>query len=81
MPKIAFYQQLRAPNDRNGNPRRLFVAYSYSVQPVRVYDEGYTGVPEDLREVRAALTVDVSVTEYRRFLRIGADLEGGVCWG
>ena len=38
---------LRAVNDRNGNPRRLFIVCENGV-PERVIDEGYKGLPSEL---------------------------------
>ena len=40
-----FLQHLKAPNNRQGNPRRLFILYDTFGEVSKVYDEGYTGKP------------------------------------
>ena len=71
-----FIQNLRAPNNNMGNPRRCWVVYEGETgQIVNVYDEGYEGVfaiPESIRNsrMRYLQPVDVSATEYKRFLKL-----------
>ena len=65
-------QRLIAPNDRNGNPRRLFVIYDADYGEIQaVFDEGYQGlgaVPQDIRSVSVELpSIPVSVSTYREF--------------
>ena len=68
--------QIAAPNDRNGNPRRAYVALDTRALPdalpyTRIrgfWREGYAGVhvlPSDLRRY-SPLGVRVSASEYRR---------------
>ncbi len=39
-------QQLKAPNDANGNPRRLYVFYGRGTGTlIGIHDEGYAGKP------------------------------------
>ena len=71
--------RLRAPNDRNGNPRRLFLVVSTKDgNLVGVHDEGYKGrdcVPTEYREAaRMAYTVDIGASEYKEWLKRGAHL-------
>ena len=49
MKNAIMYQHLRCTNDTNGNPRRVFVAYSADGSIVRAYNEGYAGTPKELR--------------------------------
>ena len=64
-----------APNDRNGNPRRLYVGFfeNQGIQTTLVWDEGYSGhhaVPERYREAAYhAERVEISPAEYRRALK------------
>lgn len=74
---MLLYQHLRAPNDRNGNPRRLYVFYKTDedgdtqgyASLVRVHDEGYAGRPLHLLEGAIELpSVGISASEYRDWL-------------
>lgn len=70
-----------APNDRNGNPRRCFVAWDIwrdarnqtHRELVRVHDEGYGGCPAELcgPTVADLGRVEVSASEYRDWLQVG----------
>lgn len=69
-------QHIRAPNDANGNPQRLYLVFSiYTPSFVNAYDEGYLGEDAIPRAVRAASStvwlpaINVGVTEYRRLLK------------
>ena len=59
--------RLNAGNDRNGNPRRVFVALNAFGGACGAWDEGYQGrgcVPESLRELAAqAPTFDGSASD------------------
>ena len=58
-------QNLRAPNDIDGNPRRLWVAYSSDDgDPVAVYDEGYSGDPFAGTKRVTVSSVEISAGEY-----------------
>lgn len=60
------FQHMRAPQDANGNPRRLFMVYdgpdTYAI------DEGYSGKPVFLRDYRELIPVDISAIDYRDLL-------------
>ena len=65
---------LRAPHDRNGNPRHLFVLISRKGDATYVsgvWNEGYDGpnaVPGPYRDMaHNACLVNVSPAEYRRY--------------
>jgi hypothetical protein len=71
-------QQLRAPNDVNGNPRRVWMVYEISdveqlgwARVVAAYDEGYAGTPREVRELTELPSVEVSATEYKLALKQG----------
>jgi len=79
MRDYAFVQHVKAPNDANGNPRRLYMVTRASTQEscVQVYavDEDYNEGGNLIRELRAASfdvvelpPVNVSAAEYRRLL-------------
>ena len=65
--------RLNAGNDRNGNPRRVYVVISDG-QVIRAYDEGYTGhsvVPEELKDkARDCATFPTTAAEYRSLLKV-----------
>jgi hypothetical protein len=67
--KPVAYQHLRAKNDVNGNPRRLFVVYGPGGEVLEVIDEGYRGWPVHLRDIAQLPTFDITPTEYRQWLR------------
>lgn len=62
---------LCAPNDRNGNPRRVYIVFPKDGDP-QSFDEGYVGdnaVPQHIFEQVDFYRVNVSATEYRNWLR------------
>jgi len=69
---MRFYQHLRAPNDSNGNPRRLFVVYETTdqdeiqkyISTVAIHDEGYGGIPDELKDVPSIGSVEITAREY-----------------
>ena len=63
------WQWLRFPNDRNGNPRRLFLIYGKNTELLAVIDEGYTGMPQSLNKINQLPTMDL-VTGYREWKRV-----------
>lgn len=75
---------LCAPNDRNGNPSRAYVAFSRHA--LRGYwAEGYSGchaVPEELRELASfAPRINVSAKELRSWRDAAAALCPELCNG
>ena len=68
-------QHVRAPNDRNGNPRRLYLVTPLDGSEVIAYPEGYHGlqaVPAPMRTADGSLFTEdvyVSAGEYKRLLR------------
>lgn len=72
--KDAVLIRLNASNDRNGNPRRCYVAINQSGDIVGVWDEGYKGygaVPEDLQDkAHMAPTFLTTPGEYRDCLKV-----------
>lgn len=74
MSQPKFYQHLRAENDRNGNPRRLFAVYDNNGDVVDLIDEGYAGEPRWLRELKQLPSVNIVNAEYRSWLREFKDL-------
>lgn len=75
---------LAAPNDNNGNPRRVFLAFAGSA--FRGYwDEGYSGfhaMPPELRDLAlSAPRINVSAAELKSWQRWAADLSPSLCNG
>jgi hypothetical protein len=69
---------LCAPNDTNGNPRRVYVAHDCGGFFIGAWDDAYTGVdcvPADIR-ANSGYTVYVETTpkEYKAWLLRGATL-------
>lgn len=65
---------LRAPNDRSGNPRRIYLVVHMN-EVWHAIDEGYKGIGA-LREVyphlpdlTPACAIDITATEYREWMR------------
>lgn len=67
----AYVQHLRAPNDYNGNPRRVYVVYNRAGDVVDAIDEGYRGLPQSLRGVAGLPSIEVAPSVYREFLKMG----------
>lgn len=71
-------QQFRAPNDRNGNPRRVWRLYTVTgggfASLVSTVEEGYAGKPSGAGWNYAVEIppVEVSARVYREILRGGA---------
>jgi hypothetical protein len=65
---------IRTTNDRNGNPRRLWVELADS-RVSRVIDEGYKGSAEARAAgmVNYATTIDVSPSEYNAFRKLNPE--------
>lgn len=60
------YQHMKAPQDVNGNPRRLFMVYEG--RDFYAIDEGYNGRPAFLRDYTELMPVEISVRDYRHLL-------------
>ncbi len=58
---------LKAKNDRNGNPRRLFVDVENG-SPAAIVSEGYGGTPEAYRGL-PMIEVNITTEEYYNWLR------------
>ena len=78
---VLVVQHVRAPNDRNGNPRRCFVLYRVGyindrpemgayADVVTVEDQGYSGEPKEWRAYPHLPSVQASPTEYKAFLAL-----------
>lgn len=67
--------RLCAPNDCNGNPRRVYVLLGSDGSIVRAVDEGYAGIHAIDGVVGKSglkytpVDIDTSYAEYRRLLR------------
>lgn len=65
-------------NDRNGNPRRVYVALNECGHILGTEDEGYGGTPQWLRDLHDRgvweLRVEVTPAQYRRMVKLGDQL-------
>jgi hypothetical protein len=52
-----------------GNPQRLYVVYNEAGVVLRVVDEGYRGLPVELRSVAQLPTVEIARSEYHTWKR------------
>ena len=63
-----------ADNDRNGNPRRIWVVSSDKGEPLFAWDEGYLGrncVPGSLRKsFDDSVRVDCNLSTYRMLVKL-----------
>ena len=68
-----FILHLRSKNDRNGNPRRLYLRIAKDGYIVSAYDEGYRGihsVPKTFQDrASRAVSIETTPSEYKRLLR------------
>ena len=62
------YQHLRAPNDRNGNPRRLWAFYTGAGMVDHVIDEGYGGRPQEAQGLAELPAINIAPSEYRAWI-------------
>lgn len=71
-------QQLRAPNDSNGNPGRCWNLYDSDGRIADVIDEGYRGRPMVVKTLNLVELPPVVVSrgEYRDWLRVGEEATG-----
>lgn len=63
---------LKAKNDTNGNPRRLYLILDNDSDAVDAVDEGYKGrgaLDEHYEGVPIGVTIQVTPKEYRDWLR------------
>jgi hypothetical protein len=70
--KPILYIKLNAGNDRNGNPRRVFVIFGEDGQIMKAIDEEYRGdkVKEDIgAEIPFGGTFITTVAEYKDCLK------------
>lgn len=61
-------QHIRTLNDVNGNPRRLWMAYSSSGEVLQVVDEGYSDDPWPKCQAQLP-TIYVQPSEYKRLMK------------
>lgn len=64
-----FCQHLRAPTSPNGNPQRLYVVYDDDGDILDVIDEGYRGLPKELRALKHLPDVEISRSSYHEWKR------------
>ena len=66
--------RLNAKNDRNGNPRRVFVVIDGTGNITKTVDEGYSGqgalVEAGIKEEWSGLTFDTTPSEYRSLINL-----------
>lgn len=76
--RLHFILRHKAPNDSNGNPRRVYVGYSFGERIVGVWNEGYIGRDAVPYQYHTFPCVDVpcSATEYKKLLRTTPAREG-----
>jgi len=74
---VKAWQHLKADNDPDGNPQRLYVVYELQTgeyadnlgsfqwwRIVGVYDEGYAGMPSSLKSLPEIPSVRISKSDY-----------------
>lgn len=57
-------QQLKAPNNNNGNPRRLWMEWANDGNLLSVYEEGYTGKPGHIGQVTDLGSIEITAKTY-----------------
>lgn len=67
---MILYQHVRALNDANGNPRRLYLVIDTDhPESTNAVDEGYEGRPTGLASAHELPSIDVAPSEYKRLLK------------
>lgn len=66
-PPILVYQHQCAINDKNGNPRKLWIAWNSMGTILKVQDEKYKGKPK-WKGIQIT-TVEITVAEYQETLK------------
>lgn len=64
-----FYQHVSTTHDTNGNPRRLYLVYNGNGDLTDVYEEGYRGLPKELRQMKQLSTLEITPREYKELKR------------
>lgn len=71
--EIICWQHLVGPNDSNGNPRRVYVAYERDatgeLEVCAVWDESYIGKPKELRRDSELHSACIFPKEYKQWLK------------
>jgi hypothetical protein len=71
MKRLFLYQILSAPQDKNGNPRRVTLQYNRNDgQVVGVRDDAYTGAGIPIGAIELP-RMEVTATEYRNWVKLG----------
>lgn len=69
-------------NDRNGNPRRAYVAFSGSALR-GAWQQGYRGidaVPDEIKTLaKHSPSINVTPTEWRSWIKAAAGLDSRMC--
>jgi len=68
--KPVMFQHLKAKNNKNGNPRRVFIFMNKWGCILFVCDEGYSGTPKQCRGLIELPSLKVPVSLYKEILRI-----------
>jgi hypothetical protein len=60
-----------APNDKNGNPRRLWLAYNKRGAIIKLRLEGHAGPPKwSGTTYNIQIVVDISASTYKRLIKL-----------
>jgi len=70
------FQHIKAKNDANGNPQRLFIEYNISGEVVNVIDEEYNGMPKRFFNIVQLPSINISVGEYKEWKKWAQNY----CW-
>lgn len=65
------YLHLRASNDNNGNPRRLFMVLDADARIKAIINQGYNGrreIRENFPNAKEGPNIDITVPEYNHWI-------------
>lgn len=65
-----FFQHLGTTNDTNGNPRRVYVVYDADGFVCAVYNEGYRGIPKEIKGLTQLPGFNITPGDYRECVRL-----------
>jgi hypothetical protein len=82
-PKKVLITHLRANNDPNGNPQRLFIVQTADGKTIDIVDEGYHGNGAFNRtypNYTEIGTYDISKSDYHEYIRESKEFKHGAKW-
>jgi hypothetical protein len=70
--KVLYCQRFKTLNDRNGNPRSLWIGYDFTGSMIRLYEVWYGNCPFDIlnADIVCMGSTEITVSEYHRLVKL-----------